>query len=764
MEDSLLLLKFVSAHYAFVILLSFVSYLIGYRVTRRVAYDSVWEEVSVSVSLGLGIITHLVLLLGLLRLLYPSVVLLALLACVIASYPVLPELAQRLRRTKLRARMILATALVVLSTPILVLPLYPPKAFDATMYFLTSAKVYAQSHQVVMTPYLRLPVLPQLNEMFFTLALLLYDDVTAQVIQLLMLTILTIALIGFCRRNFSNQAGWWSAGILLGNPMVIWVGSVAYLDISLMLFSSMASYAFWNWLNSRQSHWLTLSGAFCGFAAGTKYPGLFFPLIFGLVTLYIAIRERKYLYPLHLAAMTLIVAAPWYIRNYYYTRNPVFPFLSQIFGYSFWTAEDVKGLVADMQLYGVGRRLPALLTLPWHLAFNPDVFFSEGLSLSKLYFFALPIIVLVSIKDARIRKIAGFALAFVLFWCFSSQVLRFILPGIPIMSVAAAASFDILLGWIPFTRKWRSHWIVVIIVFGGLAFAGWRYSAAAWKLNGPIPVTQEQRDNYLTKRLPSYPAHKLLNSLKGSRYTLYSMQDENLAYYVDGVYKGDYFGPARYSRIWPKLTDGQALYVELKSMGADYFLINNQRMRIDLPEDSFFKSHFKPVYEGGQVHLFELTELPFERRTRNILKNPDFENLKEGRLGDWQVSGSPVVDGSGKYSFSGSVAVQCNRASDVIYQILPAEAGGHYFFSGQSRAAGLGQTAKLQVNWFDATGALLREDFKVIQVATEWKLYEINFDAPQRAVSATIYASPLDPSSVWFDKFSFGEITYDSRP
>jgi len=76
------------------------------------------------------------------------------------------------------------------------------------MYFLTSAKVYVQSHRLVVTPYLRLPVLPQLNEMFFTLSLLLYDDIAAQVIQLLLLTTLAAALIAFCRRNFSKQAGW----------------------------------------------------------------------------------------------------------------------------------------------------------------------------------------------------------------------------------------------------------------------------------------------------------------------------------------------------------------------------------------------------------------------------------------------------------------------------------------------------------------------------------------------------------------------------
>ncbi len=767
MEDSIPLLRFVAGHYGFVILLGLVSYIIGCRLTRRVGYDSLWEEVSISVSLGLGTIAHLVLLLGLLRLLYPSVVLIALLACLIASYSVFPKLAQRIR-LKLRsttpgARMLLVGVFLALSIPILALPLYPPTAFDSTMYFLTSAKVYVQNHQIVFTPFLRLPVLPQLNEMFFTLALLLYDDIAAQVIQLLLLATLTAALIAFGRRHFSKQAGWWSAAILLANPLVLWVGSVGYLDIALMLFTTMAAYTFWNWLGSRQSHWLTLAGAFCGFAASTKYPGLFFPLIFGIVTLYIAIRERKYLYPLHLTVVTVAVAAPWYIRNFYYTRNPVFPFLPQLFGYSFWSPEDVKGLLHDMQLYGVGRSLPALLSMPWHLAFNQQLFLAEA-RISTLFFFALPLIVLFCIKNSSIRKIVAFAVVFMLFWSFSSQVLRFLLPVVPIMSVAAAASLDLLLGWIPFTRKLRSHWIVVVVVFAGLAYGGWQYAEATLKTNGPIPVTQEQRDRYLSQRFPSYPAHKLLNSIEGTSYTLYSMQDENLAYFVDGVYKGDYFGPARYARIWDKLTDGQKLHTELKSMGADYFLVNTARMRIDLPQDGFFRSHFKPVYEGGTVHLFELTETAFERRIRNLLQNPDFEDLKNGLPSGWLLAGTPEIDSSGKQSFSGSASVHCDQAGDVLYQVLPAAEKGRYFFSGEWRASLKGQAAKIQVNWTDAEGALVREDFNILDLSTEWKHFEFDFEAPPRAVNVTLYASPLDPSSVWFDKFSFGEVKFESVP
>src|SRR6266508_2949637 len=665
MSDSILFLKFVATHYGFAILLGLIGYVIGKRITRRVDYDSVWEEVCISTTLGLGIVADLVFLLGLLRLLYPSVLLLALAACLIACYPVMPALAQRiltqLRSTRLLAKTVLAGAILALSLPILVRSLYPPTAFDSTMYFLASARVYAQSHQLVLTPYLRWPVLTQLNEMLFTLALLLHDDISAQVIQLLLLIILLIAVVGFCRRSFSKLTGGWAVAILVGNPLVLWVGSVGYVDIALMLFSTMAAYAFWNWFHTRRACWLTLSAAFCGFAASTKYPGLFFPLFFGIVTLFIAVRERRYSYPLHLGAVSLVIAAPWYIRNYYYTGNPVFPFLPQAFGYSFWSADDVQGILLDMHRYGVGRGVLSLLSVPWQLAFHQDIFLAEAY-LSPLYLFALPLIIVFSVREVALRRIVGLASAFILFWFFSSQVLRYILPAVPLISVAMAGSIDSFLRWVPLAEKLRRNFILMAIVFAAFAYEGWQYCVNTWQANGPLPVSQAQRDDYLTKQLPSYPAHKLLNGLKGSSYTLYAMQDENLAYFVDGVYKGDYFGPARYARIWDKLNNGQLLYNELKSLEADYFLINQLRMKIDVPQDSFFQSHFKPIYETKAIQLFEITDAVIGRRISEIFQNPGFESLENDRPVGWEFAGSPIVDRSGKYSFSGSVAVHCQRA------------------------------------------------------------------------------------------------------
>src|SRR5262245_4036208 len=93
----------------------------------------------------------------------------------------------------------------------------------------------------------------------------------------------------------------------------------------------MVMYATWNYFASRDLRWLILAGLFCGFAIGTKYPGLLFLLLLAAVAVYIAFK-RKELLPLLAVVIAGLISAPWFVRNYYYTRNPLFPFFYELLG------------------------------------------------------------------------------------------------------------------------------------------------------------------------------------------------------------------------------------------------------------------------------------------------------------------------------------------------------------------------------------------------------------------------------------------------
>src|SRR2546430_1793764 len=87
------------------------------------------------------------------------------------------------------------------------------------------------------------------------------------------------------------RAGWWATAILLSIPLVLWCGTISYVEIALILFTTMTFYAFWNWWQTRQQYWLIMAGVFCGLAIGTKYTALFFLIAFQVIALYVGFKE-----------------------------------------------------------------------------------------------------------------------------------------------------------------------------------------------------------------------------------------------------------------------------------------------------------------------------------------------------------------------------------------------------------------------------------------------------------------------------------------
>jgi hypothetical protein len=121
--------------------------------------------------------------------------------------------------------------------------------------------------------------------------------------------------------------------------------------------------------------------------------------------------------------------------------------------------------------------------------------------------------------------------------------------------------------------------------------------------------SKEEQEAYLMERFPSFPAYQYLNQTKGRDYSLYALFDENMAYFADGMFMGDWFGPGRFEKIYGKFSNLKALHQELRGLGANYFLIRRGRIPIEPPPEDFFsQSHFKLVYKNELVLLFEILE------------------------------------------------------------------------------------------------------------------------------------------------------------
>ncbi|MDW7983682.1 MAG: hypothetical protein RMK16_03205 [Acidobacteriota bacterium] len=387
--------------------------------------------------------------------------------------------------------------------------------------------------------------------------------------------------------------------------------------------------------------------------------------------------------------------------------------------------------------------------------------------LSKVYFYLLPLMVLWGVVHPFIRSLLIFSVIYYVFWFLSGQILRYLVPILPALSLVAAGALQRTMASIPWARRWTEHPNLQVLGVIVWMAQGWLYAWHQVHRQGWPPATPAQRDAYLASRLPAYPAYQLLNKTKGTHYTIYALYDSNMAYFADGTFIGDWFGPGRFSRILDKLSDPAALSRELRSLGAQYFLVNRSTAFLPLPPIEALSRHgLRLIYARSGVWLFELRDRPMDLRTSGeYLTNPDFEALDPlGRPAGWTIAGQPVIDASGRWSRSGRVAVYSSGVEHVLYQTRPARPGTFYRFRLHARSLQAGQQARLQLNWLDAAWKLLSLELQVVPVDTHWNAYEMIAQVPRGAAYVTIHVVAHERSHVWFDDVSLTEIAYPTGP
>src|SRR5262249_641683 len=120
--------------------------------------DNRAEVMALSMSLGLGILSHLVLLLGILDKIFWWTTCIGFLLWVgVITYLRRSTLfTSRSVRGQANTDLIpIAILVVMVIAPLFLIALYPPTAWDATEYYLASARVFVLKHGLIPTPFLR---------------------------------------------------------------------------------------------------------------------------------------------------------------------------------------------------------------------------------------------------------------------------------------------------------------------------------------------------------------------------------------------------------------------------------------------------------------------------------------------------------------------------------------------------------------------------------------------------------------------------------
>lgn len=585
----------------------------GYRMTAGLRAADRLERALASTVLGLGSLATLMFALGAFGLLYPAVVIsvtaVLVAGCAFRSIP--SAINWTTSWPKVSPRFFTPSLIALALAPIVALALYPPLGFDATLYHLPYAKLFVASHGLRFAPQLRYPVFPQLNELLFTAMLMVTGDAGAQLVQTLAAILTAAILLAWGRRSNLPYAGWIAAALWLGNPLVVYLATSAYIECGLALFFTAALWASERWRETDDLGWLLCAAGFAGFAAASKYPGLL--AVFFVLALSLRRPGREGLRTFSIALMVaVLVMFPWYARIWWLTGNPVFPFLVHWFGDSPWTF-SLPGLPVDLARLS---HLPWLLEPPvrgfvapaivgWNLVMHREIF-GDLPPLSPVYLLSLPALALVPFKRRQATVLVG---AVMILTAMSlagrAPSPHYLVCILPIWSLVVGYGW-VFAAEVIFRHRpqFRSPSIValgLLFFIPGPAYAGYRRV----KL-GPVPATRSAREAFLARQLPVYPALRFLNQSRGDNYTVYALYAENMIYFAQGKFIGDWNGPAGFPRVLQGLESSCVLFSRLRLLGVDYLIIASAKHSAEVPRDNCFQKCFTPVFGDSGATVFRL--------------------------------------------------------------------------------------------------------------------------------------------------------------
>lgn len=428
-------------------------------------------------------------------------------------------------------------------------------------------------------------------------------EAAAGAINFAFFPLLLLAIFGWAR-EIGVSRRWSLIALLMAAtvPTVYHVAASGYIDLSLALYVTLAIYSLGRWWRSLEKGWLILIGLFLGAALSVKLTTLFVMAAFALIVL-LRTRQSKdggnsgsiLLAGFGALVLAAVIASPWYLRTWKETGSPVFPFYM-----SFWPGDaggwDVErsNLFQAMNSQYGGARKSTLdyIAAPWNLsvAAQPEIpAYFDGV-LGVAFLLGLPLVVWALWKfemPVEIKAALGVAAVVFLFWLFSSQQLRYLLPILPVLAIGIALAARRVTAGSDGPGKFAQASLAVA------AAAAITVSAAWFLQKNPIGVVfgGETRDEYLARNLDHYEYYRILNTETPADSKVWLINMRRDTYHLDRPYFSDYLFEDWTLRkmIWESRSSAE-LKAKAAAMGIQYVLARHDFMfdydRSTIPDDT----------------------------------------------------------------------------------------------------------------------------------------------------------------------------------
>ncbi len=458
--------------------------------------------------------------------------------------------------------------------------LAPPANYDSLMYHLAVPRIHLEAGGIVERPDLVLSYACGHLHMLFLLGLgTAGEPACAGIVALANLGLL-LGLLGAARHSGLKETAWVAPLALLATPFFGLYGKNLEVDLALAHSLVLALLCFQQWMRDRALATLALTAVLAGLAGGFKYTGyLGIPFLL-TARIWLELRsgegrvDRRLIRDLALlVAVPILVNLPLLLRNALWTGNPLYPYLSGVFGGS-----PVAGRQASNP---GGLRLADFPSMTWNL-------FVRDLRVGPIFAIFLPALVLARPRPAHVALglgLAALALPVLFLLCPSYwrwNLGRFQAPFLVPLCVAVAVAFTGLLRSGRGLRAAAIAFLCANLLLGIALFAG----ATVRRL--PAALGFETREAYLARELPAWRGWQFLNR-EVPPGVLIGLVDP-ISYYVRPPF--EVLESYHVHLNLDAFPDAGSLRDELRRRGISYLAVTRDRRDINtLPFWEFIERH-----------------------------------------------------------------------------------------------------------------------------------------------------------------------------
>jgi len=272
-----------------------------------------------------------------------------------------------------------------------------------------------------------------LTEMLYLLARATTSDIAAKLLHWLFGVLSALAVYGLAQRLWSKSVALTAAALFYCTPFVQDLGQTARIDLATAFFATLAFGTAVLWAEEERREFMWLSALCAGAAVATKWPAI--PIVLLPVALAMALR-RKWMLSVTTCIVGVAMVAPWLVKNWWLTGNPVYPLLSTWFSSTHWSAAQAMELAQRHSPTFDWNGLKQFVMLPWSYSFTEP-------GAIPLLLMTTPLILLVP-KAAPAGKRLGwlFAGAYVAWFCCTFRPWRFLFPTFGVGAVVAAFAME----------------------------------------------------------------------------------------------------------------------------------------------------------------------------------------------------------------------------------------------------------------------------------------------------------------------------------